>query len=545
MTHQLRLWYKKGRDIWHMPCIQFTAVVLVCLSILSYRIGVIPQGLFTDEAVIGLKAYSLLQSPEPVTLDLFFYDHHGYVLGALPLYATAPFVKVLGMSDFSVRFASIFYASLFLGMVHLIGVQLRLRLGFLSVILLLATPIFFHISRVNFGMTPSLFLCAVGYYGYLRSMQPTTSGKLSIAAVISGLSSGLAMYGHGSFMIFIPLVIVSLWVPHVLDSLKNRAVDVQKRIPLILLTGVFMVFLLPTVYQLSTNQNFMKRFSEKGVQADPSVVQQLINAYPKYYDYNWWLVKGETGMSDTGVLRHSVRGNGEMYVHSIFILTLGIIFVLKDRARHFLLAPMILLLFLFPIPDALTSRPKAPAYALSVYPVLFSFGILYVCGMDQLSQIILRICKKKRVAYLWLMGIVISASIFITGAEIARFARNYAAYPKEASGYWGWQWGYADIMNYYLSQSDGYDELYLHTNANAPSVFLSFYDPGNNCKVCLMGGIDKLDVTKRQLFSLSPDDSKTARITMPDVSFTIQKELHYPDGTTAFYIVEPYEKTAQ
>src|SRR5688500_5143906 len=63
-----------------------------------------PPGLFCDEAEIGVRTHQLLTGALPGFPLLLFYQHFAYVhLGSLPLYATAPFIAVLGVTDLAIR----------------------------------------------------------------------------------------------------------------------------------------------------------------------------------------------------------------------------------------------------------------------------------------------------------------------------------------------------------------------------------------------------------------------------------------------------------
>lgn len=526
---------------WKHVLVEALVTSLIALFLLSYNIGSIPHGLFTDEAEIGVTAYNLIHGKDAGLINVFYYQHLEYVLGALPVYATVPFIKIFGLSEESLRFASVFYAAMTAGVLVLIGHFLKLKMPWIAALLFVVTPMFYHVARTNFGHTSALLACAIGYYFYLISKNKK---GLPIQACIAGVFFGLALYGQASFVIGVPLLMVSLWGAQLITSISLKSFRLQQFVPVILSTGLCMIFLLPMLHQLAFNTELSKRFVEKGDQADKSIIRQVITQYPKYYNPQWWFTKGETGMTTTGILRHSVTGSGEVYFHTGVLLILGLICVafMKSHMREAVL-PMYLFLVLFPIPDALTTRPDAPAYVYSAFIVMLSLGIVILCGMDVLIQTLRYLFAYKDVLVRFGSRVLLVLIVVFVSSEMLQFAHNYRAYPATSSGYWGWQWGYKDIIGYYKEVADQYDQVYIHGNANAPLVFLDFYDPTHVCTQCVYGGYDKLDLTQKQLMSLTPDEHSNAVGAYPDVIFITKKTLTYPDGSIAFYIVQPHEKT--
>ena len=69
---------------------------------------------------------------------------------------------------------------------------------------------------------------------------------------------------------------------------------------------------------------------------------------------------------------------------------------------------------------------------------------------------------------------------------------------------------------------------------NQPQIFFEFYDPENNCSNCFVGGPDRYDSTKHQLFALTAQEYNEKYMT----TFKALKTIFYPDNTPAFYIGE-------
>ncbi len=89
-------------------------IFLIALTLRIYKISDYPAGLNADEAAIGYNAYSLLSTgkdefghPWPLSFQSF----NDYKPG-LYFYIVLPFVKFLGLNEFSVRLPSALLGSL-------------------------------------------------------------------------------------------------------------------------------------------------------------------------------------------------------------------------------------------------------------------------------------------------------------------------------------------------------------------------------------------------------------------------------------------------
>jgi hypothetical protein len=114
----------------------------------------------------------------------------------------------------------------------------------------------------------------------------------------------------------------------------------------------------------------------------------------------------------------------------------------------------------------------------------------------------------------------------------------YKKYPLYSSDFWGWQYGPKEIINYFITQSRNYDELYMTGYFNAPEIFLKFYDPKRECFNCFIGGRDKFNPKKRQLFALRVEEVEQHKKEIKN--FRIKKIIYYPNGSKAFYIGEVF-----
>jgi hypothetical protein len=130
----------------------------------------------------------------------------------------------------------------------------------------------------------------------------------------------------------------------------------------------------------------------------------------------------------------------------------------------------------------------------------------------------------------------ISSIFFILCVESTIFFGNYLKYPLYSSDYWGWQSGPKEIMSYFLSVNGKYDELYMTGSFNGPEVFLKFYDPKNKCKNCFIGSLERLDISKKQLFALRVSEINDIDNLSVGFKFKILKTIILPNNSPELVI---------
>ncbi|PIU37271.1 hypothetical protein COT02_01720 [Candidatus Roizmanbacteria bacterium CG07_land_8_20_14_0_80_34_15] len=481
-----------------------------------YKIGDIPNGLFADEAEIGYRSYQLIHGDSSFLVTPFFYHHFNYILGALPIYATSPFIAMFGLSEFSVRFSSATYSILTLIIIYLIFKKLKITYIWQSILLFSFTPIYFHISRINFGHMPSIFLLFLGYLLFLNLIE-----KPSIFLVISSaLIISISSYGYGTFMITSPIfmTLISIW--H-LFKYRHSVIRIKS---IILFIAVFIIGFLPIPITYFTNADFRIRINEKSGNKQESTyskVLSVIKNYPKYYSIDYLFTKGEVDMPGGFVKRHSVQGNGILLLVSVIVFFGSFIHLarIKNKFDNPILL-FLIILSIYPISDILFTDLNKPPYTFAVFSLLtLCLPLLISYGFEGLFS-----RKYKIIIYSINIIILIQAVLFLN---------NYYKYPLYSSDYWGWQYGPKEIISYFKENNKKYDELYMIGDFNAPDIFKKFYDLENNCKNCFIGGKDRYDINKKQLFALTPTELEKI-----SWKYHIQKVIKYPNQRTAFIIIK-------
>jgi len=525
------------------------AIVVVAITYLRDP-GRNPFGFFCDEALIGLRARNLLDGTGQDARFPLFYDHFGTVAGALPAYATAPFVWLFGLNEVSVRSASMVFMLVTCAVLYRTFRLLDVAVPWLPVLIFALTPVVIHLSRINFGHTPSLFLIALGYDLYLRGR---TGQRLWLSA-IGGAAIGVSAYGYPGFYVA-TTVFIGILAATELAFLRFRLRQARH---VLVVTAAALLCLAPIFHAARTNPDFANRFEAKDTAAYGLVsaerAESMAQNYAKYYGSDFLFETGETGLPGAFIMRHSVAGAGLLSWMSLPLLLAGLLgFLLvrdtkRERKRAF--APFILLAFLFPLPDLLTTTSSDAPYTFAVFtgvlliPFVVAYGLdLMVTDGDSrgatatarlrepgrmhvprfLAAIRMRIVSVRTITTLVLIG----AIFFVLGP--------YARYPLVSSDYWGWQAGPREMIGYYLNHLDQYDAFYMEGTFNESAIFLDFYieDPEFR-QDAFIGGQDALDTSQRQLFGVS---RQTFENEWNPEAWVIVQIVQYPNDEIAFYLV--------
>ena len=497
---------------------------LLIAPIYLYKLGQIPYGIFCDEAKIAYEAYLLIHQNVSDFINPLFYHHFDYVFGTLPIYATVPFIELFGLNDFSTRLASVFFAILSLILIYSILGLLGSRFRLLAVLLFALTPIFFHVSRTNFGHLPSLFFVLLGYYLYLSCKIK----KSYMIAVLSGLSFGFAAYGAAGWVVGVLLFLFVIIITELVENRLNWNQYIQ--VPIVL--SIVAIVYIPIVYFTITDPGYTQRLADKNEGNAPFAsvekIQTMIGNYPKYYSYPFLFTTATIDLGEK-ISRHSIRGNGIfLQVSALFLLLAFIAFLANKGKERIKFLPFILLFLLYPFSDLLTTKNGSPPYSFSIFTTIYFLPFLSAYGLDFLMKVLSRHHVVKNVTLLLI--------IVLIAIQSGTFLENYSKYPLYSSDYWGWQYGPKEIVQVFLNEKSNYDELYMTKLFNRAGSLLAFYDPSKECQNCFIGGVSNYDPEKNQLFAFRVGQMRSIINENPDLVFRTIHTVFLPNGQAEYYI---------
>jgi len=484
-----------------------------------------PRGFFCDEASVGFNAYSILHSGKDewgVQLPLFFRAFGEYKLG-LFIYSEVPFIAALGLTEFAVRLTSAVYGTLTVLALFLLGWALfRHRgAGLASAFFLAIMPWHIHFSRTGFGeIVVFPFFLAVGLCLFLLgARQPR---YWPAAAVVLGLT----LYSYRAAWVVLPPLLILLVI------LYSRELFRARRWALLSL-GLFAVIAIPLIMHLTSGET--DRAQEVDIfsrgESARDTAETFVRQYRTYFSQDFLFDRAD----DSDVTRHYLPGYGNLYYIQIPFLLLGLLGLLWPPRREKVI--LLLLLLLYPVPGAITVNSPVSGRAFLgslVFALITGYGLFLAA--DGLSKWRWRVRGSP-----WPLGAAAATVLVAAVAAVAlnNFAsyleRYHQEYPKLSAGYYGWQWGPKEIIEYFELVQDDYDQFIMDGAFNAPGIFYQFYTR-DKCGPprCIIGNTDKYTPggTTRQLFALRPESL------LPDYEYVTRRELMYPDGTLAFSIVE-------
>jgi len=505
-------------------------IFLIIAFFYLYKLGSIPLGIFCDEAEIGNRAYDLLLGNYKNLLSVFHHRLENFILGNLPIYATFPFVLMLGLNDFSLRLGSCFYALLIFIILYIILKSLKQKYIMFPILLLAFSPGFYHISRINWGHLPSLFLVSLSYLCYIFYDFKSTNWYL----ILSGIFLGIASYGYAGFTIFVPLFCLALWSSEIIINRFN--IKAYYKIFVVSLI-VFLIYL-PNINIRNTYPEVREHFKIKNGGKDfvlnVEKFREVIQNYPKYYSFDYLFIKGEEDV----VTRPSIRGNGLLLPIFLVIFLLSCIRLFTDKnldKKYFL--PFFILVLFYPLPDAIFTKAGRSPSTFPISAFLITVPFLASYGLNIFNFF-------KETKWKYYMGTVFFAFlVLIFSYQAVNFIKNYQKYPLFSSDYWGWQYGMKEILINYKKIEDNYDELYLTNAYNAPLELFKYYNTQIGCRKCLFMGDppDLLNFNKRQLFFMRSDNKDDWEKKIPQYNLQVKNILKLPNGKIEYYQIYIYK----
>lgn len=511
---------KLGR--WKLPLMLF--IVSFGLLFRIYQLKNIPPGFFADEASIGYNAFTLVNfgSDEAGNkMPLLFQNFGNFYRPGVSIYIAALFVKPLGLSEGVVRLPTALIGTLTVVFIYLVTKLLfdSEVIAFISAISLAISPWHIHMSRIGQEFVYLPFFILVSLFMFLLGLKR----KSNIILPVSFILFGISLYTYVPAYFLIPLLMLGLLLVY-----RKELLTVKK--------GLFCGLVLSTIISLpllagipagKTFSRYSQLSTTNGNKPLEEIVSKTVKTYADHFSINFLFKDGDIGYPGHFITRFSVRGLGELYWIQMPLIILGIIYLIKKHSKNS--AVVALFLLIYPLPSSLVpfadgGGPFAMRSILGVIPfqMLTGVGTFYA----------IQVAKSTMIRYL-LVGLLVIILIF---SLIDFLHKYYFEYPIYASNFWGWQMGPKEIMKTFLSEKNNYEQLIFSYSFNAPYIFLKFYDPNNVCaNKCIIGDFSKLDLTKKQLFSVAYD--KMAQIPK-DLSFVPIKTIYYPDNQPAFFIGE-------
>lgn len=453
--------------------------ILILASFLRlYRLDSVPPGINRDEASIGVTAYSLLATGRDEygrTLPISFESFGDWKM-PLYIYITIPFVKILGLSELTVRLPSAFAGIASVAALYFLALALfsSNTIAILSALVLALMPWHVHISRVESEAIVATLALIVGSLVFIRAIKRQKLPLLVWASVIFGLTYYTYHGNHVSTTLLIAGLTAIYWqeitkIPKWWYALVSGTILVGT----ILLIGFsadhtklsgISIFGDPTVIhkqielprlEHSNPNSLLARLTHNRI---TYAVTTIFQNYLKAYGPEFLFIKGG------GNSAHNILGYGNLHPIEAPLLLLGILwlFTNKNKGAKY----MLWWIAIGGVAAAITKDAPHSNRSLAMVPAL---AMAIAAGL----QVILHI-KTPRIRFVVISIIILGYTTYM-GMYLDKYFDHFPKYESQ-------NWGYAykklvPILSQPLLTNKKIIMTHPETSPYIYLLFYSKYDP--------------------------------------------------------------------
>lgn len=397
-----------------------------------------PNGFWTDEAANGYFSYCLLETgrgPSGEFLPLFS-QSLGDTNESLYRFLTVPSLALFGLTAFAVRLPAALAGMLTVwSLQRVTSVWFGRVAAWSAAWLLTLSPWHLQFSRAGFRtILLPLFVC-LGLQAFQRGI-----GDRPRRLLLSGLLFGLASYSYSAGRVFVPLLVGTLCLLFWRELWDRR----RYAVGFALIFGAILLLLLPFW------------ISSSGLERAESVRvetwgQGFLN-YLSYFDPAFLFFEGDD------LLRHSLKGFGQLHRMEMLTLLLGFTAMASERKRsHWVLLAWLLA---YPLAAAVAVEPHHALRSLIGAPI---FALISGVGLGALYQQIGR--PKVRAV---VVGVFLAALFVSAGLWVMAYFGSYRVYGAPA-----WKYGFEEALE--VAGDTGAPCLVMSNELMAPHLFYLFY----------------------------------------------------------------------
>lgn len=455
--------------------ITFIFIVLLASFLRLYRLSSIPPGVNRDEASIGYTAYSIIQTGKDEygkVLPLSFESFGDWKL-PLYIYTTIPFVKVLGLTELSVRLPSALAGIFTIGALFILVRILftNIPLALLSSFILSIMPWHIHISRVESESNIAILFITFAVILFLKAL----TYKRTIFLTLSGVLLALTYYTYHGNHIFTTLFALGLiflyrdevfripkWFVSAGASFTLVAIILSFTLlsanktkisgigifgdPTIIHTKIELVRLIHT----NPSEVFSRLLHNKPVYALTTIAQN----YLKSYSPEFLFITGGKNHA------HNIKGYGNLHLFESIFLLLGFCFVLTQIKKK---KYVLILLWLLAAGVAPAITKDAP-HSNRMFAVVPALSVLVALGIEYARTFI----QAKKT---WIFPVIIG--ILYAGSLIFYIDAYFIHFPKEESQYWGSSYKQLSVI---VNKPEYKDKNIIMSNPQeSPYIYMLFY----------------------------------------------------------------------
>ncbi len=428
-------------------------IILCLIFLLGFAIRLIaidqyPQGLNVDEASAGYEAYSILNygmdrngNRLPVFLVAW-----GSGQNALYSYILIPFIKILGLSIFSIRLPMAL-----IGCISLIIMYKMLKNIADEKTAIIGTGFFaicpWHIMKSRWGLESNLFpdIILLSVYTLICARKSNKNYLLYLAFAIAGTSA----YAYGTSYFFLPIFIV----PMLIYFIKKKEITIKQAI---ISLGVVCIVSLPIIIFVIINKFDLPQISLPFVTI-PRIYENRFEELSSIFSTDFIknsLINFKDSIKmlitqNDGLPWNSVQGYGIIYPFSILFVIIGIYQSFKKKKGYntiinFWFISAFLLLFV--------CEPNINRCNIIIIPMIY-YAIVGICKVIEKNKI--------------LETIIIAFYL----VEFVLFSYEYRS--MDYSKYSTFQDNIEEVIDYV--EKAKVDNIYMEYSFKEPYIYVLFY----------------------------------------------------------------------
>ena len=473
----MNLFFKKN---WY-----FLSVILILLLaafLRFYKLGVVPHGMFWDEAAVGYNGYSIVTTRRDewlVRLPVSFQSFGDYK-APLGIYINGIFTYLFGMNLWAVRLPFVIISLIgILGLMFLATEVFKenkyakyysLFVGFIATV----SPWHFHYSRTGFDNGIALTLLIWGLLFFIKVLK--SNFKNYWASFAMAISFSLSIYAYHSSKVVVPLLFILIAV-----LFFKKIWEYKKRI---IFPGIiFIVVLIPFLKDVFLGEGLTRAnvtifssqlsFGEK--------LLYILKSYATHLSPNFLL------LGETTTLRHGTGYLGVLFITTFLLSILGVIALFRKQKKtkqsiknlsYYRLFFGLLVIGLLPacialeVPHSSRSSLSFPGFVfLSIY------GLDYLIKKIKLSQInkkMLGSHGEKNIVVMSVVGIILMTHIFFATLF---FNHYFTVFAKESAN--AFKDGYIEAFEIAYSYEKGkgveeVDKIIFTSDYGQPYIYALF-----------------------------------------------------------------------
>lgn len=463
-------------------------ILLTAAFLRLWQLGQVPNSLDWDEASLAYNAYSIIETGKDEYGKLFpvvlrsFDDYKP----ALYSYLAAPFIKILGLSEISIRIVSAIFGIIAVFVTFVLVKELfnKKEIAFLSAFLLAISPWHIQFSRAAFEANVGLTLILLALVLFLKGL------KNHRFLVLSSVTASLSLYAYQAEKAFIPLLGLLLIFVY-----RHQISQVPKKyLAAAVVVGVIVA--LPILTFTLTNKEALTRATGTSIFANRTsipdfipdfdlavrnliniqnndfvglvfdnrrvvYIKQLIGNYLWHYDLNWLFVEGDIVNKNITNLRHQAYQMGNLYLWELPFILIGLYVLVFSKFKKETKLLIFGWFLIVPIPSSITWDVPNSVRTLNFLPLFQIFAAIGILSAFQAMR------GYKYATLLLIIGILIAAFNFMYYLNQYFVQYNYFASQM-------WQYGYVKLIPEIQKIEGNYDKVVISTKIPLDQSYIFF-----------------------------------------------------------------------